>query len=33
MTISPVDFAKSAFLKDMIKVAKEQPVIREIGKK
>jgi hypothetical protein len=33
MTISPADFAKSAFLQAMIKVAKEQPVIKEIAKK
>lgn len=33
MTISPLDFAKSSFLQSMIKVAKEEPVIKDIAKK
>lgn len=33
MTISPIDFAKSAFLQSIIKVAKEEPVIKDVAKK
>jgi len=33
MTISPSDFSKSDFLKAMIKVATEEPVIRDVAKK